>query len=27
VADFLGDRFDNTPRVAAVVRPKLHRQR
>ena len=27
VADFLGDRFHNTPRVAAVVRPKLHRQR
>lgn len=27
VADFLGDRFDNTAQVAAVVRPKLHRQR
>ena len=27
VADFLGDRFHNTSRVTAVVRPKLHRQR
>jgi LPS sulfotransferase NodH len=27
LSDFLGDRFENTPQVAAVVRPKLHRQR
>jgi len=27
VASFLGDRFHNGPAVAAVVKPKLHRQR
>jgi len=27
VADFLGERFHNRPAVAAVVKPKLHRQR
>ena len=27
VADFLGERFHNGPRVAGVVKPQLHRQR